>query len=152
MPTATAELIRSEIEQANPSLARKPLPLPDPSEMPNVFANLGVTPIQSTFGEFDDSGKLTCCCALTAVYETRTTHGVRESPSGGVRFPTLVDEELGVTDGFMWGAVRGFDGDDPDLGGSPEHIAGYAWGKASWEACVSAGLTEDIASIDDDTA
>lgn len=159
--SATAELIRSEIEQANPVLAGlQPVPnLPEPSEVPDLFRLIGARPEQRENGWVNKSGSLGSggCCVLSAILLNRTLPGdlrVGLTDAFGKIMAHPRAERLGIAIDFSDGAQDGFDGTPvyPSEQYSIDYRDGHAWGKACWAECVRAGLTEDVAEIDAEAA
>ena len=146
--SATAELIKAEIEQANPVLAGKPRwhGLPDPSETPDLFRLNGIRPKQRENGAVYRDGVVNECCVLSAILVNRTTtHELHATaPNGVIRSRERADI-LGLPIEFSDGAQDGFDGAPLYHGEdySPDYRDGHAYGKACLEACKAAGLMDE---------
>lgn len=123
--------------------------LPAPEEMPGWFDRLGLRARQ---GAFVDTlgGRVVGCCALGAVYMTRTKwrkHGdmrdlqcLMDDAARRAMLHLSTDEDAGI--------VMGFDGERAcPAGASPEFRAGYAWGAAVWSECVAAGVAAGSGAI-----
>lgn len=126
-----------------------PAGLPTPEEMPGWFMRLGVRARQ---GAFVDTlgGRVVGCCALGAVYMTRTKW-IQRGDVGDLQ--CLMDDAarramLHLSTAEDAGIVMGFDGERAcPAGASPEFRAGYAWGAAVWSECVAAGVAAGSGAI-----
>ena len=133
---------------ATPSLGL----LPDPSEIPQMMIDLGVRPIRCGFSRFNESGRLVEACALATVVATKVPHGIDIIRDNGVMGGVL--ERVGLSSSLAWHVVDGFDSMVRTLNTrrTSEQIAAYEWGQAAWQACVDAGLAEELQEVDTETA
>lgn len=140
MTTATSDEIRLAVPGLYPGL------LPPPAEIPEMIRNLGLKAKRESYRSYDDAGNLIGCCAMGAVLMTRVNGEHVRCLSFSHVMPL---SELGLPADYQDGVADGFDGNENFLTATPDYIAGHAYGVAAWQACVEAGITEDLREIDE---
>lgn len=160
--TLTPPNIPAEIAEAVPVLFRgepkpKPSPLgrlPEPGEIPAIFKRIEATPVRDTFVVASNIGRIRKCDAITAGFVDRVENGYSLAASGYFLESGVQERALGVSTDFLVGAAQGWDGEAPfeSDSQSTDYLAGHRWGADSQRACVAAGLTNDLAVIDEEVA
>jgi len=118
----------------------------DPASVPGVFRKHGLKPERGGYNLHVVSiGEHDGCCVLTACAVDRIGREGVGDLDRDLRYLTVavqIADLIGVDRIYGMHVTRGWDGKSLAHDATPTERAGHADGRAAWQACVEAGLTE----------